>query len=480
MNPTDKNCCAPDANEIDSSVRVSMLALLGGAALWLVLGLVFGIIAGLKFHMPDFMGECSALTYGRAVAAANSLVLYGFALPAGLAVLLYVLVRLSGMPLALPLVPVVAANIWHLGVFVGVFGIFLGESTGYPWLEFPRAAAVLLFAAFLLIAVSAAATFGWRRVRELYPAHWFLFAGLLWFAWTYSSANLFLTSVVVPRGVVQNIIDWWFANNTLFVGLALLGVGLAFYFIPKLSNRPLANTGLALYAFIGLILFGSWVGIPAGAPVPAWLPVVSQLASVATLPSILAIAILNYRTAPLGSVQCGGGAFCFFRFGLLMFLLASTLYLSSFCPVIGRVVQFTWYGFGVSQLQLLGFFATIVFGGAYELLPRTSGMALPFPGLVKAHFVVNALGVLLFAVPLIIGGVEQGIALQNAAAPFSDSTHAALTWLRVSTTGQLLLLLGALMFAVNIFVMTIQWKIALVKSIVGYVLSPLTSTEVKA
>jgi cbb3-type cytochrome oxidase subunit 1 len=286
--------------------------------------------------------------------------------------------------------------------------------------------------------------------------------------------------VIVPRGVVQNIIDWWFVNNTLFVALALFGVGIAFYFIPKLSNRPLANSGLALYAFIGLILFGSWVGIPAGAPVPAWLPVVSQLASAVTLPAILAIALLSYRTAPLGSVSCGGGPFCFFRFGLRMFTLASVLYLSSFCPLIGRVVQFTWYGFGVSQFQLLGFFATIVFGGVYELLPRTSGMALPFPGLVKAHFVLNALGVLLFVVPLIIGGVEQGNVLQNAAAPFSDSSHTALTFLRASTTGQLLLLLGSLLFALNIFVMTIQWKIALVKSIVGYVLSPLKSPEVKA
>ena len=48
-------------------------------------------------------------------------------------------------------------------------GILLGDSTGFAWLEFPRGGSVLLFAAFLLIAISAVATFGQRRERELYP-----------------------------------------------------------------------------------------------------------------------------------------------------------------------------------------------------------------------------------------------------------------------------------------------------------------------
>ena len=479
MNPNENKICPPDVNEIDASLRVPLLALFGGAALWLVLGLVLGLIAGIKFHAPDFLGGCPVLSYGRAVAAANDLVLYGFAMPAALGVMLWILARLSGMPLALPMVPVVAANLWHAGVLVGVAGILLGESTGYAWLEFPRAAAVIIFAAFLLIAVSAAGTFGWRRERALYPAHWFLFASLLWFAWSYSTANLFLTSVYVPRGVVQSIIDWWFTNNVVFIWLALAGVGMGFYFIPKLSGRPLANSGLALYAFFALIFFGTWCGIPTGAPVPAWLPVVSTVAAVLTLPAIIAIAIVNWRTTSFGQTKCGGGPFCFVRFGMMSFVLSSLLYLLPACPHMGKVLQFTWFSFGQTQLQLLGFFAMIVFGAVYEILPRTSGRALPFPGLVKAHFGLNALGVLLFAVPLLVGGVEQGLVLK-AGGPVADANHAALFWLRIGTTGQLLILLGALAFALNIFVMTIKWKLALAKSVWAAVKAPLPEAEVKA
>src|ERR1019366_2894132 len=101
---------------------------------------------------------------------------------------------------------------------------------------------------------------------------WFLVAALFWFPWIYSTANLFLVAWPV-RGVVQAIIGWWFVGNLLFVWLALVGIGTAFYFLPKFSGRPLQSYYLALFAFWMLILFGTWCGIPPGAPVPAWMPV---------------------------------------------------------------------------------------------------------------------------------------------------------------------------------------------------------------
>ena len=50
------------APEIDASCRVPLLALLVGAAVWLVLGTALALIASIKFHAPDFLAECPALT----------------------------------------------------------------------------------------------------------------------------------------------------------------------------------------------------------------------------------------------------------------------------------------------------------------------------------------------------------------------------------------------------------------------------------
>jgi cytochrome c oxidase cbb3-type subunit 1 len=478
MNPTEnKTSCA---GEIDASLRVPLLALFGGAALWLVVGLALGLIAGIKFHAPEFLSACPLLTYGRVAPAANDAVLYGFCIPAALGVMLWIFARLSQMPLALPLVPVVAANLWHLGVFVGLGGMLLGESTGHTWLEFPRAAAVLLFAAFLLIAVSAAATFGWRKERSLYPSHWFLFAALLWFPWIYSTANLFLISNAPPRGVVQPIIGWWFANNLVFVWLALVGVGAAFYFLPKIASRPLASSGYALFAFLTLIFFGTWCGVPASAPVPAWLPTASAFAALLTIVPVIAIAIITIKTVCGACVSCKGGPFCFIKFGTACFVLSGLMYVTAACPQFSRVLEFTWFGFAQTQLQLLGFFAMVMFGAAYEILPRATGMELPFPKLAKVHFFLCLAGVLLFVAPLALAGVEQGIKLANPNLAFADANLAALKFLRVSTTGQLLILLGALIFALNVFAMTIKWKLALVKAVIAYIKSPLASPEVKS
>jgi cytochrome c oxidase cbb3-type subunit 1 len=481
MNPTENQIPSVGASEIDASCRVPLLALFGGAALWLVAGLALGLVAGIKFHAPDFLGACPLLTYGRVAPAADDLVLYGFCIPGALGVALWIFARLSGKPLALPVASVAAANLWHLGVFIGTAGILLGDSTGHPWMEYPRAAAVLLFAAFALIAISAAATFGWRSERSLYPSHWFLFAALLWFPWIFSTAALFLTSNTPPRGVVQSIIGWWFADNLLFVWLALAGIGIAFYFLPKIAGKPLASSGYALFAFFTLIFFATWCGIPAGAPVPAWLPALSSVAAALTLMPLLAIEIVACRTA-WGSVKSrwDNGPYCFIGSGVDFFFLSGLMLVAKGCPQYSRVLDFTWFGVAQTQLQLLGFAAMILFGAIYELLPRVMGRPLPLPKFVKLHFWLALIGVLLFVVSLAVAGVEQGEKLANHNIAFADASAAALKFLRISTTGQLLILLGALLFAANLFVMTIQWKLGIVKSVIACIKAPLETAEVES
>jgi cytochrome c oxidase cbb3-type subunit 1 len=454
---------------IEASLRIPLLAWLGGAALWLVLGLALGVVAMLSFHKQDMFADVSFLTFGRAQAAANDLVLYGFVIPSALGVMLWIFSRLSQAPVALPLVSIVAANLWHLGVLVGTAGILIGEGTGHPWLEYPRSAAVLLFAAFMLMAVSAAATMGFRLNREMYPSHWFLFAALLWFAWSYSTANLFLVSGHPPRGVVQAIIGWWFANNLLFVFLALVGIGIAFYFLPKIAGRPLAGSGYALFAFLTLVFFGAWAGIPQGAPVPAWLPAISAFAAMLSLIPVIAVAIITWKTVLGAGVACKGGPFCFIKFGVVSFVISGILYISGFCPRYTGVLEFTWFNVGVTQWQLLGFAGMILCGAIYEILPGMMEQKLPFPKLARLNFFLFMGGVLLFVVPLLIGGYLQGVKLNDPAVPFVEASAVALKFLRISTTGQMLLLAGALCLLLNIFVMTIQWKLGLVKTAVGVV-----------
>ncbi len=100
---------------IDASLRVPLLALFGGAAFWLVISSVLAMIASIKFHAPDFLAACPWLTYGRVQPAADDALLYGFCIPAGLGVALWLFAQLGQTPLRGAIVPVVAAKLWHLG-----------------------------------------------------------------------------------------------------------------------------------------------------------------------------------------------------------------------------------------------------------------------------------------------------------------------------------------------------------------------------
>src|SRR5579859_2766097 len=465
-----------DSSEIDRSCCVPLLALLGGAALWLVVGSVLGLIASIKFHAPDFLADCAWLTYGRLQPAADDALLYGFCLPAGLGVALWVLARLSQTPLRGAIVPIVAANLWHLGVLVGLVAILIGDGTGFTWLEFPRGGSVPIFFAYLLLALWAIMIFARRHERTLYPSQWFLVAALFWFPWIYSAANLFLVAWPV-RGVAQAVIGWWFANNLLLVWTALVGLGTAFYFLPKLTGRPLQSHYLALFAFWTFILFATWCGIPPGAPVPVWLPTLSAVAAAWLLVPLLVIAIVGLLTV-WGSVKSSwdNGPFCFIGFGLDCFCLSGLMLVAMACPQISRWTDFTWFGPAETQLRLYGFFAMTMFGAVYYLLPRAVGMEFPFPKLVRAHFWLSLAGVALLVVPLAIGGVLQGFKLQNPDIAFADTTKAMLPFLRVSTLGLTAMLLGNLLFFINIMGLTLRWKLALLKQFIAFVKSPLAET----
>jgi cytochrome c oxidase cbb3-type subunit 1 len=459
------------APEIDASCRLPLLALLAGASVWLVLGTVLALIASIKFHAPDFLAACPVLTYGRVAAAANDALVYGFCLPAGLAVMLWIFSRLSQTVFSLPLVPVVAAHVWHLGVLVGLASILLGDSTGFTWLEFPRGASILLFTAFVLMAIPIVATFGYRRERVLYPSHWFMLAALLWFVWSYASANLFLVAMPV-RGVAQAVIDLWFGNNLLFVWFSLVGLGVGFYFLPKLTGHPLHTYYYALFVFWTLILFGTWCGIPSGSPFPAWIPALSSVAAGLLIVPVLGVAVIVAKTV-CGAPPCEslGGPLCYLKYGFTAFMLSALMLIASACPHYSRVLEFTWFGQAQTQLQIFGFLAMILFGALYYILPRALGFEFLFPKLTRVHFWLSAPGVGLLVIPLAIGGWCQGSHLYNL--------EAALPCLRISTTGLTLILIGNLLFALNVLAMFLSWKLALAKTIFAAVTAPLKVSEVK-
>ena len=142
--------------------------------------------------------------------------------------------------------------------------------------------------------------------------------------------------------------------------------------------------------------------------------------------------------------------------------------------------DFTWFGTAQTQLRLYGFFAMTIFGAAYHILPRVTGLELPFARLVGFHFKCGVLGTILLVVPLVVGGVSQGLKLVNGSITFMDTTKSTLMFLRISTVGDTLLLLGSLLFLLNVVALISRYYCGVCKTAYASVTAQLESTPAPA
>jgi cytochrome c oxidase cbb3-type subunit I len=282
-------------DDTGASCPLPLLCLFGSGVLWLFLGLFFALIASLKFHNPHFLASEPYWTYGRVHAAHSTALLYGFGVPAALGVGLWLLCRLGRAPLAGPGVILIGTAFWNTAVAIGLIAILCGDSTGFESFEMPGYVAAILFVSYLLIAICGLLTFHRRAERGLYPSQWFVLGSFFWFPWIFSTAAMLLLCMPV-RGVMQSSIAWWYAHNFSSIFLGFAGLASIFYFLPKLLARPLHSYYLAALAFWTLALFGSWGGIPGGAPLPSWIVSLGVVGTVLTAVPVLAVAANFYQT----------------------------------------------------------------------------------------------------------------------------------------------------------------------------------------
>jgi cytochrome c oxidase cbb3-type subunit 1 len=447
--PSSAVAAAP-VSEIDVSCRLPLLVLFVSAAKWLVIAWVFELIASIKFHSPGFLADVSWLTYGRVHPAFTNSLLYGFCVQAGLGVTLWLLAQMGAASLANRFVVTAGSIFWNLGVTVGVIGILAGDSTGFEHLEMPGYAAVLVLIGYLLIGLWGVVTFHQRRERKLTASHWFLLTALFWFPWIYSTAYLLLITFPV-RGIDQAVIAWWYSDNLLVVWLASVGLATIFYIAPRLVGRELHSPYLALFAYWMLILFAGWGGIPNSAPVPTWIPALSTIGTVLSVLVAPAVALNIFRsTSGLSRGAWQNSPMAFFIFGVGAFIIS--IIVRAVCALLDAApsLQLSWFGPAISQLTIYGFFTMVMFGAIYIIMPRLLGIGLPWPKLVRAHLWLSVVGILLIVLPWAIGGIVQERKLDGTTQPFVQVMGSTLSFLRVSTVGDLLLLVGHLLLLTNV------------------------------
>lgn len=441
-----------EQQQIDATTKWPVLAFLGSGVCWLLAGGALQLAASIQTHSPDFLANCAWFTHGRLAPAAHNALVYGWGFNAAFAVSLWLMARLSAASLRHGGWLLIAGKFWNLGILLGVAGMLAGGSTSYELLEFPRYVVGLLLAAYALIAVWVVTTFSLRNTENVYASQWYLLAAVFLFPWFYSVAQVMLFTAPVT-GTLQAVVNAWYVDGVYTLWFVPLGLGLAYYFLPKLLGRPINLYYVAPLGFWWLITCGVLLGTVRliNAPVPVWLPSVGTAAAL-LLPLPLVVVALNL----LGTLgrdlgrAFRGPTLGFTVLSVLAFLAWGLLTIATSFRGVATQFQFTLGPAGLDWLAFYGCFSLAAFGAAYFIVPRLTGRAWGSPVLVRAHLWASALGLALYAGTAVVGGFQQGALLNDAAVPFSDVARALTPWLAAKSVALILLAIGHVAFALNL------------------------------
>ena len=405
--------------DIDRSLRHPVMFFLTSGAAWLAVSILLGVIASAKLHHPGFLSGFAFLDYGRVFPAHVNLLVYGWAMQAAFAVMLWLMARLSRKKCTAVGTILTAGHIWNLGVSIGVIGILAGESTGVHWMEFPTFAWPVLLASYFLITIWSFIQFRVRPRNKAYVSQWYLLAAMIWFPWIYITANT-LIFCLDGHPVMDAGVNAWFRSSMLFLFFMPVALGAAYYLAPKVTGRPVYSYALAKLGFWSLAIIAPWAGMQklAGAPIPAFLPYLGAAATALIFVPAAAAAVNTLRTVLSDKEtlsQSPALRFVTAGIGGLIVLAISAVFLNlpfeRFETL--QLSQFTLSGYGFDLLALYGFFSLVMFGATYFIVPRLTRREWISRRLISMHFLFSCYGAVFVALVAIFGGLQQGIGLED-------------------------------------------------------------------
>ncbi|MCH8556900.1 MAG: cbb3-type cytochrome c oxidase subunit I [Balneolia bacterium] len=431
---------------LDEKARYPVLFLVVSGVFWLLFGSLLALMASVKMHAPEFLGQLSFLTFGRVRPLHLNTMVYGWASMTGAGVALWLLSRT--LRVAIPMRPYIigVTALWNIALLVGSVQILAGFTRGIEWLEFPVSTMIVIVWCILVIGIAAMFMLFYRNVKTLYVSVWYIIAAFLWLPLLGGVSSM----PIFDTPTVQAGMNWWFAHNALGLWFTPIGLAAAYYFIPKVIGRPIYSYGLSLLGFWGLALFYNWNGFHhlIGSPLPTWFVTISIAASVMMIIPVVVVAV-NHHMTVVGSFSAvkHSPTLRFVVFAAMSYTFVSLQGSIQALRTTNEIIHFTHFVVAHAHIGMYAFVTMMLFGSCYYILPRLTNWEWQSHKLIKAHFWLSAIGIILYTVPLQVGGVLQGLAMNNPDIPFMDTMNLTIPYLIARSVAGVLLTVGHLIFA---------------------------------
>ncbi len=443
---------------VDSSTRIPVLVFFATAIGWLLLSTGLTFISSVQLHWPGFLGNLEWFTYGRVTPAASNAFTYGWGCLAGMGVAIWLMARLCRVSIRAPGVLLYGGIIWNVGVAAGVGSILFGQGRAFEGLEMPLFSHVLMFIGFMMIGLWGAVLYRHRRGAKAFISAYYLLGALFWFPWIFATANVLLSREEV-RGVMQSIVAAWYVQNLNGWWFTAVGLAAAYFFIPKVIDRPIHSYNLAQMGFWTFAFLSGLTGMTRlnGGPIPVWLVTLSISASIMLLVPVATVTanlILTMRDRLDMVYHSPTIRFTFF--GTICFALGSVIGIFATLRSVDGIVHFTPFTAGQQQLLLYSFFSMIMFGAIYYITPRLVGCEWLSSTMISLHFWGSAYGGAMVAALLIFAGIAQGLTFVDPESTYAQVIQMAGMYAPGKTICLLLVAFGHLVFALHFLLMLLR------------------------
>jgi cytochrome c oxidase cbb3-type subunit 1 len=419
------------------------------SVVWLLLGTSVALLASFKLNYPTIL-EVEWLSWGRLRPIHVQTSLWGWLSLAALGLAFYVVPRSSKTNLHSLGAARASLWLWNVGIAGGVVALATGQTSGNEYREYPIWVVAPIAASLALTAWNFYKTIAARRVSQIYISNWFILLATVW--------TMIIVAVgwapVFRRGIGQVTVQGWYMHNVIGMWFTPLAVGLTYYALPKLLNKPIYSYALGVLGFWTHLVFYTVIGVHhfIFTPVPMWLQTTAIIFSVAMMVPVWA-SVGNFLLTMWGEWNALRVSYSlpFVLIGVIGYGLSSAQGTSMSFKAANEAWHLTHFTVGHSHLAMVGFVSFLVWGATYGLLPRVTGRE-PNVNLVGVHFWLSFAGLVVMLLALSIGGHAQG-ASWNAGRPFVEGLREvapALVWRSVAGT---FMVIGHVVFALNLWMM---------------------------
>lgn len=440
-----------------------------------ILFLVFGMTVGVylafnAFVFPDyFSGEY--IHFGRVRPVHVGTVTLLWLLSANVALLYYLVPRLCGVPLWSTKMAYVSCALWWSSLVLGVLSYPWGTNFGWEYAELPNWVSLIpvkymTTVAWLLVAINIFMTIIVRQYKKMYVSLWYAMGTMIWTTFTYITGSYAVNWV--PEGISRVNVNFFYVHNLVGLIYTPMGLAIAYYFLPKLSNQPIYSHRLSMLGFWSIAFVYAWVGAHhiIHGPMSQWLQTTSIIFSVWLIIPVWAVVVnLSETLKPHWEKYSKSPAIRFLMIGNLFYLLTTLQGTMMALRNVNEITSKTDWIIGHAHISLYATFTFFALAGIYQAIPVITKKPLWSPKLAEWHFNLNLLGSVPFLLSLWVGGFWQGMLWSTWATGTSYAEfHNSLTLLPFVETvsdmrpfwilrgiGGLIILIANLIFVVNIF-----------------------------